>query len=167
MRKTKPPIHKPKGIYAKRLRILRDEVLAVVPDDEFNMSTWGRLNCGTSACAMGQAAFHPRLRAEGLRLRLVQPDPELSGITQVNVQAVYKTDTDTFENEEAGEKFFGLTQPQAWWLFGDCYGKSLEEVTRKEVMRRITLLLAGRVYARHPGRERMPGFSNADRMIAR
>jgi len=95
-------------MYRTRLKKLHDFVRDQVEDDWFDLGSWTsdanafqRKECGTTACLMGWAvaAFPDKLCWIG-------------GVI------VFKTYSRNYTYFEAGMKLFGLTENQAYFLFG-------------------------------------------------
>lgn len=101
--------------------------------------------CGTAVCALGLAAVSGRFR--GLKGQWVEV-PELGG---VGLKITYSGTVRRRSFDErlipfdAAEACFGLTRPQAMHIFGDSYDVDLELVKRRQVLRHIDQVLAGRV----------------------
>lgn len=69
---------------------------------EFNLSVWVRKDeCGTAACAVGEATFIKRFRELGLRYSKRENSPAFKGLL----------------NWPAVQKFFGITHHEATSLF--------------------------------------------------
>lgn len=106
-----------KETHTKRLLRLA-EILAAVPDFQFNMDTWGEHGddreptpeqnyCGTSACALGWAALDGQFRADGLASRWVRDS-----------DGWYLIVGDNHGPITTGAEFFGLTFDESDTLFG-------------------------------------------------
>lgn len=122
----------------KRMRLRRlkklAEILSKIKDKEyFFMHNWvthhgkgaphltedNQLGCGTAACALGYAAMHPEFTRRGLKLRKYSHGSSPSRWTP------------TFEGAstfEAGERFFGITPPQACRIFTSQAGNTPRQV---------------------------------------
>jgi hypothetical protein len=99
----------------------------------FDLGGWGHTNCNTVVCACGLAALHPWFNKRGFTAQLgpIESDgvraivPSLRGMGQSFV----------FPDGWAPvERFFGLTEDQAQWLFS---AASYARGNRLDVARRI------------------------------
>lgn len=95
--------------------------LGTVKPTKFYFGNWASTNgdpdtkldvnvCGTTACALGWAGSMPEFRKRGLKLVWDKEWQE---------GEVWFTDSDGDRayGEDAGAKFFGLTDKEAWYLF--------------------------------------------------
>jgi len=110
-----------------RLAELVDVVLPQIKDEEFDLTAY---KCGTVACAVGHACFHPPFQEAGLALSYYDvgytPYPMFQGSTGV----------------KAVKEFFNLTEKEVDRLFfPDTYPDQVK-TTKGEVMQRIRKLLA-------------------------
>lgn len=116
-----------------RLAELVDVVLPQIKDEEFDLTVYkgeGRGHCGTVACAVGHACFHPPFQKAGLALSYYDvgytPYPMFQGSTGVG----------------AVMKFFNLTEEEVDRLFFPHTYPDQVKTTKGEVMQRIRELLA-------------------------
>lgn len=114
-----------------RLAELVDVVLPQIKDEEFDLTVYkGEGHCGTVACAVGHACFHPPFQKAGLALSYYDvgytPYPMFGGYTGI----------------EAVEKFFNLTEDEVESIFFPHSYPDQNDTTKAEVMQRIRKLLA-------------------------
>ena len=108
-----------------RLAELLDVVLPQVKDEEFNINVWkGKRVCGTVACAVGHACFHPPFQKAGLRLSYYDV-------------AMFQG----YRGIYAVIKFFNLTEKEVKGLFMPQSYPDLKSTSKKEVKERIKELL--------------------------
>lgn len=109
-------------INIKRLQHLVEILRKPLPkwkgkDIQFNLDSFGRMNCNTTACACGLAAMDPKFRKMGLSYKLDtvgDTDAMLEGVLTMHLK--YKG----LRNIDAAQKFFGLeTSEQFSYLFID------------------------------------------------
>jgi len=94
------------------------------PRPGFHLRAW---NCGTTACAVGHACLNPVFQKQGLRFGLRHGNP------------IY----DEYDSWYAVERFFGLSERQATYLFYDEeYPDQGKDTTAAEVADRIESFLA-------------------------
>lgn len=145
----------------ERLRKLQAELRAFRKTKklEFNMDHWfqGKLSeptgeftsfgyklpeniCSTAACALGLAAMMPEFEKAGLKLRVYGRDRFLAGGVE------YDHEGCSYQDDEAGAWFFGLTKDEAEALFlPGSYGRSSNpRITPKQVAKRIDAIIAGK-----------------------
>jgi hypothetical protein len=120
-------------------------LLRTLPRKRFNFNHWvgldwkgaADLSCGTQACAFGWATTIPSFRRLGLRLVKDQGEPayvQLRGMTPSEY---------TDKSIQAAEVFFGLSEPEARFLFipdktlGGRYSHLGEGATPKQVAKNI------------------------------
>ena len=101
-------------------------------DQKFAIDDWRReADCGTACCAVGGAAQLPWFLARGLSA--VRPSPDAH---------FFKLQFGGYEDWEAAEEFFGLTEEQAAHLFSEDAYKS-RNPKRETVAKRIEAFLEG------------------------
>jgi len=118
-----------------RLAELVDVVLPQIKDEEFDLTVY---KCGTVACAVGHACFHPPFQEAGLALSYYDvgytPYPMVQGSTGVMFQGS--------TGVGAVMKFFNLTEEEVDRLFFPHTYPDQVKTTKGEVMQRIRELLA-------------------------
>ena len=116
-----------KKIYKERLlQVIR--VLEELPAKKrFSLATWYK--CGTVGCAIGWSAADPWFTRRGFRLSSVT-DALYYNMKKVTHEPYYRGNTHWL----AVNKFFGLHNKQASYLFEDCWYK---KPTRRNVIFRI------------------------------
>lgn len=120
--------------------------LETIPEETFDMSTWGRLNpfgqrlkgedevdihtCGTAACALGYATGIPEFKTAGLKL-IKYTDESNKSYPAFN----------QFRGVSAGREFFGITHNTATQLFLPEGYNTFGKVTPRMVAAKIYDLL--------------------------
>ena len=132
----------------KRLEKLRDGLRAIKDQSRFDMNRWGTRrntnkderqhinedNCGTAGCALGWATGI--FSQKNFYLKFVNGNCGSS--------VVYRTNSGIFSGYKAGEKFFGITDDQADYLFyPGRYGSETNKITPEHVIAHIDNLLSG------------------------
>lgn len=140
------------------LNISRLERLCTILDDvdakHFDLTNWASPRCGTTACAVGWAALDPGFREEGFHLVAIKTRVwsseqiffEPSQLSDVKAGLLWDSfgGAPCFEdkkNWDAVRAFFGVTQPQARWLFLPSSYSEVEARNPRAVARRIRTLL--------------------------
>jgi hypothetical protein len=116
----------------RRLFVLAD-FLDTVPEKDFDFSIWADTQekhltpgCGTAACAMGWATAIPSFRRAGLHLE--------NDKTDCMTVPVFRGERGVF----AAIGMFGLTRPEARYLFTACGSNNLtHDATPKKVAAHI------------------------------
>jgi hypothetical protein len=83
-----------------------EKKLLVAPEGKITKFDISRWHCGTAACVLGAAALLPEFNKKGLKL---SESETCSGFYYPNFRSYY--------SYESGEKFFGLNEKQAEYLF--------------------------------------------------
>jgi hypothetical protein len=107
-----------------------EKKLLVAPEGKitkFNISRW---HCGTAACVLGAAAMFPEFNKQGLKLA---ESKTCRGFHYPIFRGHY--------SYESGEKFFGLNEKQAEYLFDPAEYKS-GEAKPATVAKRIREILS-------------------------
>lgn len=153
-----------KYFHARRLVKLANFLLTEVPNDNFCLADFFRLiysdnsasstlinelnnhnrqyivasdiyNCNTTACALGWACAIPQFRRAGLK-------------ASINDQYSLTVNYKNYVFFEAGQKFFGISPIESYWLFdpGQYSQSSSYNITKYDVVKRIKQLLKNYSY---------------------
>lgn len=131
-----------------------------------------RVDCGTSACALGLAAISGEFEADGLTA-IYEPfasasvDPVTGKPRAYHLYPAYKTHPEGYQylGFDAGEHFFDITDDDAKYLFDpDCYANTILGADgEREVALRIREFAKGNIdTTQHPSYKDEDDYDNGD-----